>query len=243
LAVVRSPLSLSKFLLPELPSDYWLTLRLTLALAASTAALLLLLATPLAYALVHGRSRFKPLAEAVVSLPLVLPPTVIGFYLLLAFSDSTAIGRFLINDLGLSLNFTFAGILAGSLVYSLPFMVQPLQAGFQQVPRALSEAAYTLGKSRLTTLWRVLLPNMKPALLNGLVLTFAHTLGEFGVVMMIGGSLPGRTRVASIAIYDEVQSLHYAQANAYALTLLVVAFLLLVALYWFTKKDTARRLA
>ena len=224
----------------NLPSDYWQTLRLTLALASCTTALLLLLGLPLAYVLAYGRSRFKPLLEAVVSLPLVLPPTVIGFYLLLAFSDSTALGRFLINTLGLSLNFTFAGILAGSLVYSLPFMVQPLQAGFQQVPRSLTEAAYTLGKSRLTTLWRVLLPNMQPALLNGAVLTFAHTLGEFGVVLMLGGSLPGRTRVASIAIYDEVQSLHYAQANAYALTLLAVAFAILVGLYWFTKKDAAR---
>jgi molybdate transport system permease protein len=224
----------------DFPSDYWQTLRLTLALATCTTALLLVLGLPLAYALAHGRGRLKPLFEAVVSLPLVLPPTVIGFYLLLAFSDSTALGRFLIDTLGLSFNFTFGGILAGSLVYSLPFMVQPLQAGFQQVPRALSEAAYTLGKSRLTTIWRVLLPNMKPALLNGAVLTFAHTLGEFGVVLMIGGSLPGRTRVASIAIYDEVQSLHYAQANAYALTLLGVAFAILVSLYWFTKKDAAR---
>ena len=223
-----------------LPPDYWQTLRLTLALATCTTALLLVVGLPLAYALAYGRSRFKPLAEAVVSLPLVLPPTVIGFYLLVAFSDSSALGRFLIGKLGVSLNFTFPGILLGSLVYSLPFMVQPLQAGFEQVPRSLREAAYTLGKSRLTTLWRVLLPNMRPALLNGLVLTFAHTLGEFGVVLMIGGSLPGTTRVASIAIYDEVQSLHYAQANAYALTLLAVAFVILVALYWFTKRDAAR---
>lgn len=220
-----------------MPSDYWQTLRLTLALAACTTVLLLGLGLPLAYGLARSRSRLKPLLEAVVSLPLVLPPTVIGFYLLLAFSDSTGVGRFLINQLGLSLNFTFAGILAGSLVYSLPFMVQPLQAGFQQLPRALGEAAATLGKSRLTTLWRVLLPNMRPALLSGAVLTFAHTLGEFGVVLLIGGNLPGRTRVASIAIYDEVESLHYGQANAYALTLLVVAFGILAALYWFSKRD------
>jgi molybdate transport system permease protein len=223
----------------SLPFDYWQTLRLTLALASCTTVLLLLLGLPLAYALAHSRSRLRPLAEAVVSLPLVLPPTVIGFYLLLAFSDSTALGRFLIEKLGLSLNFSFPGILVGSLVYSLPFMVQPLQAGFQQLPRSLTEAAYTLGKSRLTTLWRVLLPNMKPALLNGAVLTFAHTLGEFGVVLMIGGNLPGRTRVASIAIYDEVQSLQYDQANAYAGTLLAVAFAILVGLYWFSKKDAA----
>ncbi|MFD1470082.1 molybdate ABC transporter permease subunit [Hymenobacter caeli] len=225
-----------------MPPDYWQTLRLTLGLAACTTVLLLALGVPLAYGLAHGRYRLKPLVEAVVSLPLVLPPTVIGFYLLLAFSDGTALGRFLINTLGLSLNFTFAGILVGSLVYSLPFMVQPLQAGFQQVPRSLSEAAYTLGKSRLTTLWRVLLPNMRPALLSGAVLTFAHTLGEFGVVLMIGGNLPGRTRVASIAIYDEQQALHYAQANAYALTLLVVAFAILVTLFYLTKKDAGRRL-
>jgi molybdate transport system permease protein len=222
-----------------MPPDYWQTLRLTLALASCTTVLLLLLGLPLAYGLAHSRSRLRPLAEAVVSLPLVLPPTVIGFYLLLAFSDSTALGRFLIEKVGLSLNFTFPGILVGSLVYSLPFMVQPLQAGFQQLPRSLTEAAYTLGKSRGTTLWRVLLPNMKPALLNGAVLTFAHTLGEFGVVLMIGGNLPGRTRVASIAIYDEVQSLQYDQANAYAGTLLAVAFAILVSLYWFSKKDTA----
>ncbi|MFD1873565.1 molybdate ABC transporter permease subunit [Hymenobacter bucti] len=222
-----------------MPPDYWQTLRLTLALALCTAVLLLVLCLPLAYALAHSRSRLRPLAEAVVSLPLVLPPTVIGFYLLLAFSDSTALGRFLIEKLGLSLNFTFPGILVGSLVYSLPFMMQPLQAGFRQLPRSLTEAAYTLGKSRLTTLWRVLLPNMKPALLNGAVLTFAHTLGEFGVVLMIGGNLPGRTRVASIAIYDEVQSLQYDQANAYAGTLLAVAFSILVALYWFSKKNAA----
>ena len=225
-----------------MPPDYWQTLRLTLGLAACTTVLLLALGVPLAYGLAHGRYRLKPLVEAVVSLPLVLPPTVIGFYLLLAFSDDTALGRFLINTLGLSLNFTFAGILVGSLVYSLPFMVQPLQAGFQQVPRSLSEAAYTLGKSRLTTLWRVLLPNMRPALLSGAVLTFAHTLGEFGVVLMIGGNLPGRTRVASIAIYDEQQGLHYARANAYALTLLVVAFAILVTLFYLTKKDAGRRL-
>jgi molybdate transport system permease protein len=143
-----------------MPADYWQTLRLTLALASCTTVVLLLVGIPLAYVLAHSRSRLRPLAEAVVSLPLVLPPTVIGFYLLLAFSDSTALGRFLIEKLGLSLNFTFPGILVGSLVYSLPFMVQPLQAGFQQLPRSLTEAAYTLGKSRLTTLWRVLLPNM-----------------------------------------------------------------------------------
>lgn len=223
-----------------MPPDYWQTLHLTLALAASTTAILLVLSLPLAYALAYGRWRGRPLVEAVVSLPLVLPPTVIGYYLLLAFSDSTALGRFLINDLGLELNFSFTGILVGSLLYSLPFMVQPLQAGFQQLPRSLHEAAYTLGKSRLTTLWRVLLPNMRPALLNGVVLTFAHTLGEFGVVLLIGGNLPGRTRVASIAIYDEVQSLRYAEANAYALTLLALAFTILVALFWVVRKDAAR---
>ena len=219
--------------------DYFQTLRLTLLLAAATTALLLLLALPLAYGLAYGRWRLRPVLEAVVSLPLVLPPTVIGFYLLLAFSDDTALGRWLIGH-GISLNFSFGGILVGSVIYSLPFMVQPLQAGFGQLPRSLREAAYTLGKSRLTTLWRVLLPTMRPALLSGVVLTFAHTLGEFGVVLLLGGNLPGRTRVASIAIYDEAQAQHYAQANAYALTLLALAFTLLLALFWLVKKGAGR---
>ena len=216
--------------------DYWQTLALSFRLAALTTLLLLGIGTALAYWLAHSRSRLKPLTEALVGLPIVLPPTVLGFYLLLSFGPGTGLGRFLINTLGLSLNFTFAGILVGSLFYSLPFMVQPLQAGFERLPPGLAEAAATLGKSRWTTLWRVLLPNCKPALLSGIVLTFAHTIGEFGVVLMIGGNIAGQTRVASIAIYDAVESQHYRQANAYALLLVGLSLAMLLLLSWLTKR-------
>jgi len=221
-------------------SEFTQTLLLTFELATLTTVLLLVLGVPLAYWLAYSRFRLRPLVEALVSLPLVLPPTVIGFYLLLAFSPESGVGRFLTGTLNLSLNFTFGGILIGSLVYSLPFMVQPLQAGFQNLPASLREAAYTLGKSPATTLWRVLLPNLRPALLSGAVLTFAHTVGEFGVVLMIGGNIPGQTRVASIAIYDAVESLDYARANRYALLLVAVAFVGLLLLSWFTKRFSER---
>ena len=224
-----------------MPSEFLQTLLLTFKLAALTTLLLLLLGVPLAYGLAYARFRGRAVVEALVSLPLVLPPTVIGFYLLLAFSPASEVGRFLTETLGVRLSFTFGGILLGSLVYSLPFMVQPLQAGFRNLPASLREAAYTLGKSRLTTLWRVLLPNLRPALLSGAVLTFAHTVGEFGVVLMIGGNIPGQTRVASIAIYDAVESLDYARANRYALLLAALAFGALLLLAWFTKRFSERR--
>lgn len=220
--------------------DFWQTLALTFYLASLTTLLLLGIGTGVAYWLAYSRSPLKPLAEAVVGLPLVLPPTVLGFYLLLAFSPTSGLGHFLAATLGLRLSFTFGGILLGSLLYSLPFMVQPLQAGFERLPPSLAEAAATLGKSRLTTLWRVLLPNCRAALLSGMVLTFAHTIGEFGVVLMIGGNIAGQTRVASIAIYDAVESQHYAQANAYALVLLGVALVLLLLLSWLTRRPSQR---
>ena len=223
-------------------SDFSQTLLLTAKLAALTTLLLLLLGVPLAYWLAYSRFRGKAVVEALVSLPLVLPPTVIGFYLLLAFSADSRVGHFLVHTLGLELNFTFGGILIGSLVYSLPFMVQPVQAALHNLPRSLREAAYTLGKSRLTTLWRVLLPNIRPALLSASVLTFAHTVGEFGVVLMIGGNIPGQTRVASIAIYDAAESLDYARANHYALVLVGLAFTGLLLLAYFTKRPVGPRL-
>lgn len=223
-------------------SDFSQTLLLTGKLAALTTLLLLVLGVPLAYWLAYARFRGKVVVEALVSLPLVLPPTVIGFYLLLAFSADSGVGHFLTRTLGLELNFTFGGILIGSLVYSLPFMVQPVQAALHHLPRSLREAAYTLGKSRLTTLWRVLLPNIRPALLSASVLTFAHTVGEFGVVLMIGGNIPGQTRVASIAIYDAAESLDYARANHYALVLVGLAFAGLLLLACLTKRSAGRPL-
>lgn len=213
-------------------SDFFLTLWLTLRLALVTTLVLLALGLPLAYALSEWRSRAKPLLEALVAMPLVLPPTVLGFYLLLAFSPQSWLGAALEQCCGWQLVFSFPGLVVGSVIYSLPFMVQPLQSGFEQLPRHLTEASYMLGKSRWTTFWRVQLPNTRGALLTAAVLTFAHTVGEFGVILMIGGNIPGETRVASIAIYDEVESLNYARANGYALVLVVFAFLILVLVNW-----------
>ena len=168
----------------------WTPLLLTFELAAVTTAILLVLGVPLAYALAFGRFRGKSMVETLVSMPLVLPPSVLGFYLLLAFSPQNFFGQFLAEHFGLQLVFSFAGLVVGSTIFSLPFMVQPIQAGFQGLPPSLTEAADTLGKPRHVTLWRVLLPNIKPALLAGTVLSFAHTVGEFGVVLMIGGNIP-----------------------------------------------------
>jgi molybdate transport system permease protein len=214
----------------------WTPLLLTFELAAVTTAILLVLGVPLAYALAFGRFRGKPVVETLVSMPLVLPPSVLGFYLLLAFSPQNFFGQFLAEHFGLQLVFSFAGLVVGSTIFSLPFMVQPIQAGFQGLPASLTEAADTLGKPRRVTLWRVLLPNIKPALLAGTVLSFAHTVGEFGVVLMIGGNIPGVTRVASLAIYDEVESLNYAAAHVYAGVLFAVTFAILLTVYVINKR-------
>lgn len=215
---------------------FWQTLGLTFQLAAITTLILLLLGVPIAYALSQSKSRWKPLLEALISMPLVLPPTVLGFYLLLAFTPRSAFGAWLDDTMGIQLVFTFAGLVVGSVIYSLPFMVQPVQSGFEKLPGNLAEASYTLGKSKLETLWRVLLPNVKPSILTGMVLSFAHTVGEFGVILMIGGNIPGVTRVASIAIYDEVEGLNYGLANRYALVLVVFTFAILLAVYYFNRR-------
>lgn len=204
---------------------------LTFRLAAITTGFLVLIGIPLAYFLAHTRSRFKPLLETLVNMPLVLPPTVIGFYMLLAFSPQHLFGAWLESHFDIRLVFTFGGLVLGSIIYSLPFMVQPVQSGFEHLPPDLAAASYTLGKSTWETVFRVLLPNIKPALLSGIVLSFAHTVGEFGVVLIIGGNIPGLTRVASIAIYDEVEALNYGLAGKYALTLAAFAFGILFAVY------------
>lgn len=209
----------------------WEPLILTFKLALVTTALLLLVSVPLAYWLAFSRSRAKPLLETLVSMPLVLPPTVLGFYFLLAFSPGNAFGSWLEAWLGLRLVFSFPGLVLASLIYSLPFMVHPIQAGLSGLPPSLKEAAYVMGKSRWTTLIRVLLPNIRPSLLTGVVLAFAHTVGEFGVVLMIGGNIPGQTRVASIAIYDEVEALNYGAANFYSAVLFAITFCILLLVY------------
>jgi len=214
----------------------WQPLWLTLRLALSATTILLLLGIPLAYWVAYTRTRVKPLVETLVSMPLVLPPSVLGFYLLLAFSPQHAFGQWVEHWLHVRLAFSFAGLVLGSVIFSLPFMVQPLQSGFENLPLSLIEASRTLGKSDFFTLFRVLLPNMKPALLTGTVLSFAYAIGEFGVVLMIGGNIPGVTRVASIAIFDEVESLHYGAANFYAMVLFAVSFAILLIVFLMNRR-------
>lgn len=209
----------------------WQPLLLTFELAALTTAILLLLGIPLASWLSQTQSRLKPVVETLVSMPLVLPPTVLGFYFLLAFSPGNAFGAWLNEWLGIRLVFSFSGLIVASVLYSLPFMVHPLQSGLSGLSDSLREASYTMGKSKFTTLVQVLLPNIKPAILTGVVLSFAHTVGEFGVVLMIGGNIPGVTRVASIAIYDEVEALNYSAANFYSLVLFGITFSILLLVY------------
>lgn len=217
-------------------SEFLSTMILTFKLAAITTAILLVIAIPLASFLVFSKIRFKSILETIVSMPLVLPPSVLGFYLLLAFSPVSTIGSFLV-DHGIRLAFSFEGLVIGSILFSLPFMVHPIQSALAQVPLSIFEASYTLGKSKLQTMLRVILPSIRHGLISGITLAFAHTVGEFGVILMIGGNIPGETRVASIAIYDEVESLNYAMAHQYALTLFVVTFAILLLVYTLNKKS------
>ncbi len=209
----------------------WTPISLTLKLASITTVLLLIISIPLGKWLAFSKSRIKPFMETLVSMPLVLPPTVLGFYLLLAFSPDSQLGQILEQWFGLRLAFSFPGLVIASVIYSLPFMVHPIQSGLTSLSPSLLDASKVMGKSYLTTLFRVELPNIKPSLLTGIVLSFAHTIGEFGVVLMIGGSIPDRTRVASIAIYDEVEALNYGAAHQYSLILLTLAFLVLLLVY------------
>jgi molybdate transport system permease protein len=204
---------------------------LTLKLSLTATVLLFVIGVPIAYWLAYSGSKAKVLVEALVALPIVLPPSVLGFYLLLAFSPQNAFGAWLDEFMDVRLVFTFPGLVIASLIYSLPFMVQPIQSGFQQLPRSLMEASYTLGKGKMTTLFRVLLPNVRTAIITGCILAFAHTIGEFGVVLMVGGNIPGETRVASIAIYDEVEAMNYGTAGVYSAILLVFSFVVLATVY------------
>lgn len=206
-------------------------LLLSLRLAATVALLLQLFALPLAYALAFGKWHGKFLVESVVALPLVLPPTVLGFYALLAMGPHGPLGKAWQALFGHPLAFTFAGLVIASLVYSLPFAVQPVVASFEALDRRLLDASAVLGAGRLRTFLRVILPLAWPGVLTALVLSFAHTLGEFGVVLMVGGNLPGITRTVSIDIYDRVQSLDYAGAQQTALLLLLVCFVVLSIVY------------
>lgn len=212
------------------------TMKLTFELAVITTIILLFVGIPLGYYLSQTKSKFKPVIEALVSMPLVLPPSVLGFYMLLAFSPKNSFGAWLDEAFDIRLVFSFEGLVIASVIFSLPFMVHPIQSGFSALGKSLKEASYTLGKSPFETLWFVLLPNIKPSLLTAAVITFAHTVGEFGVVLMIGGNIAGETKVASIAIYDEVEALNYAVANQYAFTLFIITFAILLFVYAVNKK-------
>lgn len=209
----------------------WAAIRLTLELASLTTVLLLLLCTPLAWWLAHGRSRWRAVIGAVVALPLVLPPTVIGFYLLLSLGPHGWIGQ-ATQALGLgTVVFSFSGLVIGSMIYSLPFVVQPLQNAFSTIgPRPL-EVAATLRASPLDCFFSVVMPMARPGFITAAVLGFAHTVGEFGVVLMIGGNIPGKTRVVSVQIFDHVEAMEYAQAHWLAGSMVIFSFLVLLALY------------
>jgi molybdate transport system permease protein len=209
----------------------WTALHLTLLLAGCTTALLFFLGLPLAYWLATSTWRGKYLIEALVALPLVLPPTVLGFYILMATGPKSLLGQGYESLTGSLLPFTFPGILLGSVIYNAPFAIRPFAAAVGSVERKLVEASWCLGVSRRATFFRVVLPLAWPGVLAGLVLTFAHTVGEFGVVLMIGGNIPGVTRTLSIAIYDDVQALDYESAANTALILVVFSFVALVLTY------------
>ena len=216
--------------------SFFQTMKLTFELAGVTTLILLFIGIPLGYFLSQTKSKLKPVIETLVSMPLVLPPSVLGFYLLLAFSPKNSFGSWLEETFDLRLVFSFEGLIIASVIFSLPFMVHPIQSGFSRLSKSLKEASFVLGKSRLETLLYVLLPNIKPSLLTGIVISFAHTVGEFGVVLMIGGNIAGETKLASIAIYDEVEALNYDLANQYAFTLFIISFVILLFVYMINKK-------
>jgi molybdate transport system permease protein len=214
----------------------WEALWLTIELAIVVSAILFLLGLPLACWISFSRWRWKFFIEAIVALPIVLPPTVLGFYVLVALGSQSPVGRWWQSLTGHTLAFTFPGLVIGSILYSLPFAVQPFAASFSAVDRRLLQASATLGVSRLQTFFRVLLPLSVSGLVTGVVLTFAHTMGEFGVVLMVGGNIPGATRTVSIDIYDQVEAANYAGANSMALLLLLVCFVILTMVYGLNRR-------
>jgi molybdate transport system permease protein len=214
----------------------WQALWLTIRLASLVSAVLLPLAMPIAYWVAYSRRRWKFLVEAVVALPLVLPPTVLGFYLLVALGARSPIGRWWMGLTGHTLAFTFEGLLIGSIFYSLPFAVQPFAASLAAVDRSLLAASATLGASPWRTFFRIALPLSLPGVVTGLALSFAHTMGEFGVVLMIGGNIPGVTQTVSISIYDAVQAGEYTAANTTSIALLMVSFVTLSLVYALNRK-------
>ena len=200
----------------------WQPFWITLKLAVITTLILFVIALPIANWLANSKNKIKSIFETLISMPLVLPPSVLGFYFLVLFAPSGMFGNIIEHLFNTRLVFSFPGLVIASVIYSLPFMVHPIQSGMTSLSKSIIEASYSLGKSKWLTFWKIVLPNIKPSILTGLVLTFAHTIGEFGVVLMIGGNIPGQTKIVSIAIYDEVESMNYQNANIYAMILFAI---------------------
>ncbi len=217
-------------------TPFWLSFKL----ATVTTLLLFMVAVPLAWWLYHTKSVVKPFVETISALPIVLPPSVLGFYLLWAFAPDSLVGKMLFEWLDIKLVFSFAGLVVASMIYSFPFMLQPIQSGFESLSKAMVEASFLAGKGEFTTLLRVALPNIKPSLLTALIITFAHTVGEFGVVLMVGGSIPDKTRVASVAIYDMVEAMDYKSAHIYSGLMLIFSFVVLLSVYWLNRRMKIR---
>ena len=212
-------------------------LLLSFKLAVITTLLLILMTTPLAFWLSKTRAKIKPLVETLVALPIVLPPTVMGFYLLILLGPEGWLGSLWIELTGTALTFSFTGLVVASIFYSLPFVVQPLQNGFESINPRLKEAAKTLGAKPMTVFFKVTLPLAKRAFLTAMVMGFAHTLGEFGVVLMVGGNIPGETKVIAIEIYNQVETLNYTQAHVLSAILVFLAFVLIFLMYWVNSKN------
>ena len=206
-------------------------------LAGITTLILFFISLPLAWYLSQTKSKIKPFLEAITALPLVLPPSVLGFYILWALSYNSPIGIFFEENFGIKLVFNFYGLVIASCFYSLPFMVQPMQSGLESLNKNMLEASYISGKSKIQTLFRIALPNMKPSLITAIIVTFAHTVGEFGVVLMVGGSIPGETKVASVAIYEFVEVMDYTNAHIYSVIMVILSFLTLLGVYIFNGKQ------
>ena len=213
---------------------------LSFKLAAITTAILFVIGVFLAWYLSQSASKIKPILESITALPIVLPPSVLGFYILCALSFNSPIGAFVHEYFGIKMVFNFTGLVIASCFYSLPFMVQPLQSGFEGLSKNMLEASYIAGKSKLVTLFKVALPNIKPSLMSAIVITFAHTVGEFGVVLMVGGSIPGQTKVASVAIYEMVEIMDYKSAHVYSGLMVLMSFLVLLSVYIFNRKQKHR---
>jgi len=211
---------------------FWISFKL----ATITTVILFILCVPFAWYLSQTKSKAKPILEAITALPLVLPPSVLGFYILVILSHNSPIGAFFEDTFGVKLVFNFTGLIIASCFYSLPFMVQPIQGGFESINKNMLEASYISGKSKFETIIKVALPNMKPSLMTAIIITFAHTVGEFGIVLMLGGSIPGETKVASVAIYEFVEIMDYNSAHIYSAIMVLISFLVLLSVYIFNGK-------